>query len=181
MDKEIIFLIIIFLFSLISNLLNKKKKRQQQRKANQSGNGDQTNKPRKRPFSFEDILKEFETEVLDRPEEKSIPTDDDNRPEYGKRLLEEYDGPRPIETKERYIDNAPTIDEVSSNYESYEGTSYETISESEIQMPEKLGVSKRDEHYRSRDEESNPYADILKSEDGLKKAIILNEILNRKY
>lgn len=181
MDKEIIFLIIIFLFSLISNLLNKKKKQQQRKKTGGYGS-DEPSRPQKKPFSFEDILKEFETEVLDKPQQQSterMPYGEE--PQYRKRALEESDSVRPLEEKERYMDKAPTVEEKFGKYESFEGTSYETVSDDEIKMPENLGVSKRDEHYEVESRQSNRFADMLKNSDGLKDAIVLNEILNRKY
>src|SRR5690606_9082048 len=123
--KEIIFFIIFVVFSILSSLLNKKKKSAGQPPA-QGADGQPGAPQRKKPFSFEDILREFEAEAMGKPvpgqEEVLAPG----------REREEY----PASKKEvsPYVQPAEEFPPV---YETYEGTSYESLDDTLEKVMEK--------------------------------------------
>jgi len=118
--------------------------------------------PRKKPFTFEDILKEFEKNLS------------------GDEFVEEK--PKPIEELDYENQKSVTVEAESrpTKYESYEGTSYETPEVLKKDRNEKTEFS-RSENYTVKEEEESEFIKILREPDGAKKAIVLSEIINRKY
>jgi len=117
---------------------------------------------KKKAFTFEDILKEFERNLAgeDMEEEKPLPVEDI-----------EYEKPIPVTVE---AENRP------SKYESYEGTSYETP-EFLKKDQSKIEVFSRNENYAVKEEEESEFIKMLREPDGAKNAIVLSEIINRKY
>ena len=121
------------------------------------------NKPtKKKAFTFEDILKEFERNLSgeDMEEEKPLPVEDI-----------EYEKPKPVTVE---------VEDRPSKYESYEGTSYETPEILKKDRSEKEEFS-RSENYAVKEEEESDFVKMLREPDGAKNAIVLSEIINRKY
>ena len=156
MDEGFIFYIILAVIALVSQLL-KKKKEASAPPASRPGQGKP--QPQKKPFSFEEILKEFQAEVLQ----------EERQPEP---IIE------PVETRQK---PAPPRSRKPKAFEAYEGQSYETLETDSEEIDEKLKRYKRDEHYDLASNVRHPIMDVLQSEDGPKNAIIFSEILNRKY
>lgn len=123
--------------------------------------------PGKRPVSFEDLLKEFGVDkgVEEQKEEKDEVDDFQEEKE-----TDEY--------RSRYED-----EEAQSVYEK-SIKEVELTSEKEEAESNKGLVFKEFKPYQEEDD-SNEFAseirELLQSEDGGKKAIVLGEILNRKY
>jgi len=124
--------------------------------------------PQKRPFSFEDILREFEQSFKEETAE----------PEVEVPMRESHRVPPPVPVSESPKPAAPTV----SPYQTYEGLSYEDTTPEVLVKPsadkpayarnEKYVIGKRAEHYIIKK---------IKSPGGLRDAIMLNEIINRKY
>jgi hypothetical protein len=119
--------------------------------------------PRK-AFSFEDILKEFEKNLAGEQfeEEKPMP-------------VEEIAYEKPIQVKPPKPETKP----YHSPYESYEGTSYESPgNRKEVIKPE---IFSRSEKYSLKEDLASQYIKMLQNPEGFKNAIVLSEIINRKY
>ena len=132
-------------------------KPQQARTAGQS----RQDRPRK-PFSFEDILKEFEKNLGG----------------------EEFEEEKPVPVEEMPYSRATSVEEpkkkkISNPYESYEGTTYNSPSISE--RPKQPEIFTRDENYSFRNDLTSQYIKMLQDPEGFKNAIVLSEIINRKY
>ena len=122
----------------------------------------QTQKPKK-AFSFEDILKEFEKNLAGEEEvahEKPLPV---------KEIRHEKPAPVPV----------TQIEQKPSKYDSYQGKEYKSIKE-EIEESQSSSFT-RNEKYTLADEVANEYVSMLQNPDGFKNAIVLSEIINRKY
>jgi len=165
MDDGFIFYIVLAAIALLSQLL---KKRKTARNIPPPSQGGASAKPRKKPFSFDDILKEFEAEIL----EKKQPEKEAYQQEPVREVQIE-------EVKKPQVGGSAK--ERSSEYSSYEGNSYETLETDDEDISSKIKKYRRDEHYAIAEENLHPIAQILHEKDGAKKAIILSEILNRKY
>ncbi len=159
MDEGFIFYIILAVIALISQLLKKKKGAPP---PSSQGGGQAKPRPQKKPFSFEEILKEFQAEVLQ------------EEPEVQPTVK-----PQPVkeQKKEASISRAKR----EKRYETFEGTSYEEATTDNEKLEEKLKKYKRDDHYDISEKEQHPILKLLQSDDGPKNAIVLSEIINRKY
>ncbi len=168
MDREIIFFIIFVVFSILSSLLNRKKKAQRPPQSPSAESQTADPQRKKRPFTFEDILREFEVEI---PEQKQP------QPE------EVYDEQRYDEVDERHdpFSYADEDKEKSSAYETYEGATYDTAEVVNPELDKKLERLKNSEIYALSEQVTNEYAEELADPDGLRKAIVMKEILDRKY
>jgi len=165
MDDGFIFYIVLAAIALLSQLLTKRKTARNIPPPSQGG---ASARPRKKPFSFDDILKEFEAEIL----EKKQPEKEAYQQEPVREVQIE-------EVKKPQVGGSAK--ERSSEYSSYEGNSYETLETDDEDISSKIKKYRRDEHYAIAEENLHPIAQILHEKDGAKKAIILSEILNRKY
>jgi len=116
--------------------------------------------PQKKPFSFEDILKEFEKNLAGEEyvEEKPLPVEEIR-----------YEKPKPKP--------APVREPEPSIYQSYEGTTYESLPSSMSKQDE----YQRNEKYALQEKSMSEFAKLLRDPQGAKNAIILSEIINRKY
>jgi len=155
------------LIYIISRVLKARSKQQQAPKSTRPQQHAQTTNPINRPqprkaFSFEDILKEFEKNLAGEEfeEEKTLP-------------VEEI----PYERTTRM--EPPKEKESPSPYQTYEGISYESPIISE---PKKeLEVFTRNEKYSIKKDLASQYVKMLQDPEGFKNAIVLSEIINRKY
>jgi hypothetical protein len=123
----------------------------------------QNQPPRKKAFSFEDILKEFEKNLAGEEEsayEKPLPVKEIK-----------YEKPRPIPVKE--------VEKKPNPYDAYKSTSYKSIKE-EIESDRKSSFT-RSENYSIKDDVAGEYVKMLQDPQGFKNAIVLSEIINRKY
>lgn len=172
MDFESLLPIVIGIIYLINRVLKERKKQKQQRPAPPTGQR-QTSQatpqkeavPKKKPFTFDDILKEFEKNLA------------------GEELVEEYEKPLPVEEIRH---EKPRVVEVKQEkkpniYQTYEGTSYETPEVLAEDRAEKEGFSRNENYAVKGQEEENEFIKLLREPGGPKNAIVLSEILNRKH
>ncbi len=113
--------------------------------------------PRK-TFSFEDILKEFEKNLAgaDYAEEKPMPVD-----------VIDYEEPE----QSSYVEPKP------SPYHTYEGYTYETLpKQEEEKLLDQIKERLKSEHF-----EESEFVKMIREPDGARNAIIMSEIINRKY
>ncbi len=125
--------------------------------------------PRKRPFSFEDILREFEKGFQ---EETGEPAVESHMPS------ESFRPPPPVPA------SRPTTEESASDtvYHTYEGQSYEDIpSYEEKGHPAEKPVYERSAKYKIDKAGVHEIVKKIRQPGGIRDAIIFNEIINRKY
>lgn len=171
MDKEIIFFIIFVVFSILSSLLNKKKKQPEA----QEPEGDTPHRPqrKRKPFSFEDILREFEAEVTEQQKprpQKEIVMAEEEEDDY------EYQT-RPRETYAKTVDEVRKKDAVYEDYEN--ARPLEDKLKKISREVKEIGVDEEEEPAPA--PKLNDYAEALNDAEGLRKAIVLKEILDRKH
>lgn len=165
-DSKIIWYIVLGAIYVLSKVFKKKKKTEEEQPYNETEEAQSELEPKKKaPTSFDEILKELSKEII--PEEpKIIPTE----------IEEEEIKPLVSETNP-----LPTYAPKSA---------YELKVENANKLPSKTfairdrPIYERNEKFALVEEENEMAQDIhdlLKDVDGPKKAIILSEILNRKY
>jgi len=168
-DLDIYLYVILFLIYAASRIFKGVKKAPQrppapgsgQGKSSGSGSPSQSGQPKRKPFSFEDLLREFE--------EASKPREPETE-DYEEKVI----APPPVPTKEIARQNSP--------YESYEGTSLEEIEEKlQEKTPIDTKLLVREEKKSRAMPLARKYAELIRDPEGAKKAIILSEIINRKY
>ncbi|MEQ8245241.1 hypothetical protein [Fulvivirga sp.] len=161
-DIQIVVYIILILFGIVSKVLKKKKEVPNktatpatgQRKTNQSSGQGQ----KKAPMSFEDLLKEFTEEPQSAPRPREPEVVDYEEFDYKdeteiQRIFEES-----VAASKKYDEASHRDDRHTGNFTHFEGYSEEDT-----------------------EEEESEYAKLLQDDESAKKAIILSEILNRKY
>ncbi|QSE96898.1 hypothetical protein [Fulvivirga lutea] len=159
-DIQIIIYIIFVLFAIISRAL--KKKKEPQKKPARPASQNQSKPAPQKQLTFEELLKEF-------TEEQS----------GTKRSEPEYAEPESYEQEFDVNDD----EEIKRIYEESVRAS-QKYEESRNRHDDKhSGKFKHFEHYSEEDvaEEESEYAKLLQDEDSAKNAIILSEIINRKY
>ena len=116
---------------------------------------------RKRAFSFEDILKEFEKNLAGE---------------------EAYEKPLPVE-EIKHQKPTPVVEarkpRKKNLYEAYEGSDY--VATDEDQDIKETANFSRNEKYTIKDNVAGEYIKMLRDPQGFKNAIVLSEIINRKY
>lgn len=118
---------------------------------------------KKKAFTFEDILKEFEKNLTgeeDFAHEKPLP-------------VKEIKHERPAT-----VVKSPAAKR-SNPYESYQGSGHKSIKD-EIVTAESSSFA-RSENYSMKDKVASQYIEMLRDPQGFKNAIVLSEIINRKY
>jgi len=116
----------------------------------------------KKAFSFQDILKEFEKNLAGEQhvEEEMIP-------------VKEIRHTTPIPISAEKIDRKPEL------YKSYQRTSYKSPERSfNIKEEKKF---ERSDKFALKENVDSEYVKMLRDPNGFKNAIILSEIINRKY
>lgn len=130
-----------------------------------------------KPFSFEDLFREFEEQAQPRTEEDQ--RRESTKPTFVKPGSSDY-RPR-AEEKEEELSWAARRDEQPTEYKTYEGTTYENYDLSkELQSmgsllkttKEKVGEEKKGSSY---------YVNLVKKPNGARDAFVMSEIFNRKY
>lgn len=165
-DIETIITIIIVVFYIVNRFL--KSKKQQNQTAKPIANQQQTGSPqsaqrapeRKKSFSFEDIVKEFEKNLSgdEHVEQEAFPVEE---------IVHEKPAP---EIK---------VDKRIDKYSGREGTTYNSLGNPNIRKP--ILEFSRNENFKIREEEVNEYIEMLQNPQGFRDAVVLNEIINRKY
>jgi hypothetical protein len=117
------------------------------------------NEPRpKKAFSFDDILKEFEKNLS------------------GEEIQEQE--ANPVE-EIRHVKPTPiAVIEKANPYQNY---SSKTKEPAQNQITTIKPVFERNEKFAIIEEEVNPFVEMIRNPDGFKNAIVLSEIINRKY
>lgn len=171
MDEIQILLYILFIVIAVLSRAFSKKKKQSQGTPPSTASGrpsSRTEAPPKKPVSFEDLLREFTGEA----ETTSIP----EIPEYENDLRDDYDqspasfdDSSAAETYRKSIDQAKDLKTLD-----------ETVDLEDIQ----IGSGRFDE-FKILDEDEggdlNEYLEVFNDLEGSRKAIVLSEILQRKY
>jgi hypothetical protein len=145
-------------------------------------NTDSVPAPRK-TMSFEDILKEFEKNISGIPEEKPEPAWEPRRQitfsEKEEPEVEEY------ETYEGASYDNSTYNRPAHEYEKYQTTAYEDTNfqhetSYDLDLEKRLEFL-RSEKYTIQDNRASELIRMLREPGGAKNAIVLGEIINRKY
>jgi hypothetical protein len=163
MDLENLLPLLFAAIYIISRFLKSKPKQNAPNRPAQRQQGGQTaaSPTRKKAFSFEDILKEFEKNLAG----------------------EQYEEEKPLPVEEMHFERskpAPVVvEEKKSPYHSYEGMSYED--EEKPVLVEKEKEFERNEKYQMKETELSDFVQMLRDPNGAKNAIVLSEIINRKY
>lgn len=165
MDIESLIPLLFAAIYIISRILKAKPKKDAPGSPARPQQGQQpvsnTSQPKqKKAFSFEDILKEFE---------KSLATD-------------EYEEEKPLPVKEiRYEKPSKPVpvykEPEPSIYHTYEGLTYDMIKPSD----EKTEEFDRNINYSIKEQFVSDYIKMLREPDGARNAIVLSEIINKKY
>ncbi len=152
-DIQIVVYIIFVLFAIISRAL--KKKKEATKKQASPSQGQRQQKP---PMSFEDLLKEFTDEPKDspRPEIPEVVDYEDFDYKDETEIQRIFDESVAASKKFEAVKNED--DRHTGNFTHFEGYSEEDT-----------------------EEEESEYAKLLQDDESAKKAIILSEILTRKY
>jgi hypothetical protein len=163
MDLESLLPLLFAAIYIISRFLKSKPKPGVPNRPMPQQQGQQPDTPptRKKAFSFEDILKEFEKNLAGEQieDEKPLPVEQMH-----------FDRPKP----------APVVvEEKRSPYHSFEGMSYEDEQSPVIVEEEK--DFERNEKYQMKETEVSDFVEMLRDPNGAKNAIVLSEIINRKY
>lgn len=156
---------------IISRIIkaSKKQKGSQPQQTRQPGQpqarpiNQQQPKPKK-TFSFEDILKEFEKNLAGEEEETAY-----EKPLPVKEIEHKKPAPEPV----RSIESKP------NKYESYQEQDYATSGFKK--EDDKETVFARNEKYSITEDVASDYVKMLQDPEGFKNAVVLSEIINRKY
>jgi hypothetical protein len=158
---------VIYVISRLIKARSKQKEVEQQEQNQQTTNKPiQRQAPPKKTFTFDDILKEFERSMggEDLPDEKPEPVLE-RKQEMLRQNPVTKPAPKPVAR--------PTI------YESFEGVKYEDqMSYKEEEATSLLG---RNQNFVIHQAQTNYYAKMLQDPNGIRDAIVINEIINRKY
>ena len=150
---------------IISRIIKARSKQKKESPQQQTHRHSQAQPKPKKGFSFEDILKEFEKNLAGEGEEM------------------EHEKPLPVKeikhVKPSAIPVKPALEKSQNPYEAYQGNSFKSIKE-EIEMEKESSFS-RSENYSIKDDVANEYVKMLQNPEGFKNAIVLSEIINRKY
>ncbi len=167
-DLDTWFYVIIFVFYVGAQIWKGLKKAKQSNPPQQSqvsdsipvGEKSQTTvEKRRKKFSFDDLLKDFEKGF-----------EQERQPEQPVDL--------PTEVSDEYI---PPVYEGLEHYAPELTSSFEEEKDDLVREDITSSDGERDDNYKIKQVEDNPFAKILHEPDGARKAIILSEILNRKY
>ncbi len=164
-DIETIITIIFVVFYIVNRFLKSKKQQNPPQKS--AANPQQTNSPqpakkapqRKKAFSFEDILKEFEKNLSGEEyvEKEAFP-------------VEEIVHEKPV--PEIKVETSP------KGRSTYKGSTYS--SGKAINRKPTLDYG-RNINFKIEEEGVNEYVEMLRNPKGFRDAVVLNEIINRKY
>lgn len=117
--------------------------------------------PPKKAFSFDDILKEFEKNLSGEEfqEEKSFPVEEIR-----------HEKPVPIAVK--------AIEEKPNPYQKYRNKVKEPSSN---KIDRKEPAFERNEKFAIKEVQVSPFIKMLQNPEGFRNAVVMNEIINRKY
>lgn len=160
---------VIYIVSRIIKARSKQKQEKQQQQPRGQTQSQQPGQPqsppqRKKAFSFEDILKEFEKNLAGEEEE----------PAYEKPLpVQEirHEKPAPV--------HVPEVKQKPNPYADYMGSQRKSIKEEMAE--DSASIFLRNENYSIKDKVTSDYVKMLQDPEGFKNAVVLSEIINRKY
>ncbi len=115
--------------------------------------------PRKKAFSFDDILKEFE---------KNLSGEEFQEEKVVEEIKEEKPAPIAVPA---------AIEERPNPFQKYKNTTVKTAQESKRNDL----VFKRNENFAIKAKFVHPYVEMMRKPDGFKNAVVLSEIINTKY
>ncbi|MBL6449434.1 hypothetical protein JMN32_24190 [Fulvivirga sp. 29W222] len=166
MDIELILYIIFIAIAILSRVLKSKKEGSQPTSSDQTESMDTPTRKTEKTLTFEELLREFTGE--DRPvHQEPKPESGYTHQEEAYSYEEEYVGDQIQETYNRSVNEAQklkTLDEL-------------------VSLDEPLERMDHFKPYETEDENTmaSEVLEMLQDEDGARKAIILSEIINRKY
>ena len=156
-DIQLLIYIIFVVVALLSRFLSKKKALPP-RDPGQEG-------PEEKPVSFEDLLREFSEKTREVREHSTPMT---------------KAAPQKVERKQEYRQETISDEEVTRRFE-------ESVRAAKIEKVPESALSDRLVHFKNyeTEDEGNPFAEsireMLKNPDDVAKAVVLSEIINRKY
>ena len=162
MDFENIFYVILAVIYFLSRVF---KKRKEVPPAESEGQEQQTGR---KPISFEDLLKEFGVE------------EEEQKPQLEEAEVEEEDARETQSIEEEYRSRY-SDEEAQSIFEKSIKEAEEVKGEQVVNESLTFKEFKPYQEQKDSNEFAEEINDLLQSEDGGKKAIVLAEILNRKY
>jgi len=191
MDKLENYLYLVFALIYIISRILKAKSKPAERPSQPTKNPNRpvfetVNKPQptpKKTMSFEDILKEFEKNISGMPEETPVPV-----PEPRKQITFNEKINPPNEAYETY--EGVDYEDVNYDRPSYESERYETKAyenaDFKYESSYDLSLDKRieflrSENYAIQSDLRSEFIRMLREPNGAKNAIVLGEIINRKY
>lgn len=162
-DIQLLIYILLIGFGLFSRFLKAKGKKAKPPKQPRADGETQ-----ERPVTFEELLKEFTGEAKETPREvKPVEIEEPNSPQTPPTPSYEYED-----------------DEIKERYESSVQKAAEIKTINELVDLEEGGQKIKFDHFEAYDEqekEESEFVKFLRMKDGARKAIILGEILNRRY
>ncbi|MCC5930800.1 MAG: hypothetical protein JJU28_16265 [Cyclobacteriaceae bacterium] len=170
---ELYLYIILGVIYLISRLLKAKPAppASGKRRSAQNETGETT-----KPFSFEDLFKEFE----EQSQTEESPKRESPKPSFVKPGSSDYR--RKAEERQEEISWAARRDEPATEYKTYESSGYEKydINKGLNSMGSLLKTEKESEKEKKK-AESNYYINLIKKSNGARDAFVMSEIFNKKY
>jgi hypothetical protein len=168
---ELYLYIILGVIYLVSRLLKGKSEAQKPRKSRrpQAEGGEE-----EKPFSFEDLFKEFEQQA---PAEET-PRKETAKPTFVKPGDSDYR--REAEKQEEELSWAARRDEAAKDYKTYEGKSYEKY-DLKKDLSNMGSLLKEDHAKKDKKVETNYYINLFKKSNGARDAFVMSEIFNKKY
>lgn len=158
MDKELLFYIIFVVIALLTRVFKKKGEtppaQAKKPKSNNSG---------KPPISFEDLLKEFEQGGSSSRKQQPEPVEEY---EFAQEYPDDDEIQQVYESSVRDAERMKTIDELVDLEDNRHSGSFRHF----------VGYAEHE-----KEEEENEFMEMLRDADGAKKAIVMSEIINRKY
>jgi hypothetical protein len=163
-----VFFAVIYIISRIIKARSKQNQQQKPVASTQQHMRPQAAQPSSKPkrgFSFDDILRDFEKNLAG--ENPSVDSQEESIP-----VVQEirHEKPAPIAVK--------TIEEQPRQYQKYR--------DAKIKARSKIGARKapvfvRNEKFAIKENIASEYVKMLKDPEGFRNAIVLSEIINRKY
>ena len=169
MDNFETYLYIIFaVIYIVSRIIKARGKQNQKRPI--PPNQRQTSAPQrqakpKKTFSFEDILKEFE---------KNLSGEEESDTAYEKQMPVQE-----IRHEKPQAKPAPAAPETPNKYQSYYDENMKSSAQDDTFGEGR--IFSRNDNYKLEEEEVHPMVALMRDPDGAKNAIVLSEIINRKY
>lgn len=174
---NIVYIIAVIGYFIYQATKNKNKKQQQ----SEMGQGEE-NEPSP-TVTFEDLLKEIRGEQRQEEAPKPTPAPTQMRPVTRQERRPEPTPEPASYQSSRYENESQYDDEIKYYEDAYEMDAFEKIKKEEERIAKVAASipSQRDISYALKSAKVNRYAEMLRNNESLKDAMVLNEILKRKH